>query len=192
MPSLALAAVYRLAISSPSIRIAPDIGRTSPEIARSVVVLPAPFGPSSATTSPLPTWRSRPRTTAAASYPAERSSSSRTGSALIAQCLHLVGGRPEIGGDHLGVGAHLARRTDRDHLAELEHDDAVADAEHESHVVIDEQDRRAAVDDLPKVLSEGDGLVRVETRRRLVEAQQLGPGRECARHGDELALPLRQ
>ena len=52
---------------SPSTRITPAIGRTRPEIARSVVVLPAPFGPSRATTSPAPTCRSRSRTTAAAS-----------------------------------------------------------------------------------------------------------------------------
>ena len=33
-------------------RIAPDIGRFSPAIVSSVVVLPAPLGPSIATTSP--------------------------------------------------------------------------------------------------------------------------------------------
>ena len=41
----------------------PASGRTIPEIARNVVVLPAPLGPSSATTSPSPTSRSRSRTT---------------------------------------------------------------------------------------------------------------------------------
>jgi len=35
----------------------------SPEIARSSVVLPAPFGPSSATTSPAPMVMSTPRST---------------------------------------------------------------------------------------------------------------------------------
>jgi hypothetical protein len=42
-------------ISAPSNRIAPRRARVRPRIERSVVVLPAPFAPSSATTSRAPT-----------------------------------------------------------------------------------------------------------------------------------------
>ncbi len=45
-------------------RIAPEIGLFSPAIVSSVVVLPAPFGPSSATTSPGRTLSLTSRTTA--------------------------------------------------------------------------------------------------------------------------------
>ena len=50
--------------SSPATRTAPAIGLSSPEIAFSVVVLPAPLAPTSATTSPAPTDSVSSRTTA--------------------------------------------------------------------------------------------------------------------------------
>src|SRR3954464_9938679 len=99
MPSLARAAGERLARSAPSTQIEPAIGFTRPDTARRVVVLPAPLGPSSATTSPGPTYRSRLRTTAAASYPAVSDWSSSTAPSAIGQRLRLGGGRTEIGGD---------------------------------------------------------------------------------------------
>ena len=99
---------------------------------------------------------------------------------------------PRYAATTLRVGAHVARRADRDHLAELEHDDAVADPEHEAHVVVDQEDRRAAVDDLAQVTAERDRLVGVESGGRLVEAEQLGPRRQRAGDGDELALALGQ
>src|SRR5215475_1744939 len=46
----------------PPIRISPDVGRSSPAIARSVVVLPQPDGPSSVRCSPAPTVNVTPRT----------------------------------------------------------------------------------------------------------------------------------
>ena len=45
---------------SPSKRIEPPAGATSPKIAESVVVLPAPFGPMTPTTSPSSTWSEIP------------------------------------------------------------------------------------------------------------------------------------
>ena len=50
----------------PPIRISPDVGRSSPAIARSVVVLPHPEGPSSVRCSPAPTVNVTPRTAATA------------------------------------------------------------------------------------------------------------------------------
>jgi hypothetical protein len=47
-------------MSSPRKRIAPDTGRIRPLIARSVVVLPAPFAPMSVTISPSSTVRLTP------------------------------------------------------------------------------------------------------------------------------------
>ena len=44
-------------IRSPWNRISPDVGRSSPEIVRSVVVLPAPLVPISDTTCPCSTLK---------------------------------------------------------------------------------------------------------------------------------------
>ena len=52
MPCFTIAWGLRFVISSPSKRIEPLRGRSSPEIVRSVVDLPAPFAPSSVTIFP--------------------------------------------------------------------------------------------------------------------------------------------
>ena len=46
----------------PPIRISPEVGRSRPAIARSVVVLPHPEGPSSVRCSPAPTLKVTPPT----------------------------------------------------------------------------------------------------------------------------------
>ena len=55
MPSATIRSVDAWSMSAPSNVIVPGDGRSSPEIVRSVVVLPAPFEPISATSSPSPT-----------------------------------------------------------------------------------------------------------------------------------------
>ncbi len=116
----------------------------------------------------------------------------RGGGGAHTGALQLAGRRPEIGGDHVRIEAHLGGRAGGDHLAELDHDDPVADAEHEAHVVVDEQGRRATVDDLAQLTTEHHRLVGVEAGGRLVEAQQLGAGGQRSGDGDELALALGQ
>ena len=59
-PSLARASIGRAATSMPSISIWPLSGLTSPVIARIVVVLPAPFGPSSPVIDPFGTSNDTP------------------------------------------------------------------------------------------------------------------------------------
>ncbi len=66
-PMRATALALMLEVSFPSTVIVPAIGWTIPEMARSVVVLPAPFAPSRATTSPGATDSVRSRTTGAPS-----------------------------------------------------------------------------------------------------------------------------
>jgi hypothetical protein len=51
-------------IALPSIRITPDDGSSSPAIARNVVVLPQPEGPSRVRCSPRPTVKPTPSTAA--------------------------------------------------------------------------------------------------------------------------------
>ena len=61
MPSRTIASGPRPAIDLPSNRISPAAGFARPEIARSVVDLPAPLAPSSVTTSPSSTLIETPR-----------------------------------------------------------------------------------------------------------------------------------
>jgi hypothetical protein len=62
-PARATRCAGELEISAPPNRIAPETGRSSPEIARIRVDLPAPFGPSTANISPGRTARSMSRNT---------------------------------------------------------------------------------------------------------------------------------
>src|SRR6266542_6212197 len=59
--------------------MAPDVGESTPRIMLIVVVLPAPFGPRSPTTSPGATWNKIPSTAETAPYDLRRSSTSRMG-----------------------------------------------------------------------------------------------------------------
>ncbi len=61
IPRATISCAARPESGSPSSRTSPDAGHTSPDTVASVVVLPAPFAPSRATTSPDPTRRLTPR-----------------------------------------------------------------------------------------------------------------------------------
>ena len=61
IPSRTIASGPRPAIDLPSNRISPAAGLVSPEIARSVVDLPAPLAPSKVTTCPSSTLIETPR-----------------------------------------------------------------------------------------------------------------------------------
>src|SRR5438067_225037 len=110
MPSRATASGERLAMLLPANAILP-LRLTVPDTARSVVVLPAPFGPSTATNSPSPTSSETPCSARIWPYRASTSSSASRASVI----------GPEVGLDQRRVALHLARRGARDPAA----DDAV-------------------------------------------------------------------
>src|SRR5262249_23483589 len=136
-PRLATLCGARPAMSRPITRTEPSIASSRPEIVNSVVVLPAPFGPSSATTSPGCTSRSRSRTPAMLLYPAWMPLSSMSGVVSLMRgllCdgggqsdtfarLHLARGLAEISADDVGVLAHLVRCAVSDDAPEVEHVD---------------------------------------------------------------------
>src|SRR5260370_33045483 len=111
-----------------------------PEMARSNVVLPAPFGPSSATASPAPMVSATSRNTTILPYPAERPATSSNGS-----CREDSGA--EVGTHHLPMRTDLLRRPRRQHLAEIEHGHAIADVEDQVGMVLDQQHRGAGAAD---------------------------------------------
>src|SRR4051794_25238519 len=97
------------------------MGGSSPAMVASVVVLPAPLGPSSATTSPGATARSRSRTTGVPRYPACRPSTASIVSVALAGNGGLrVVAAAEVGGDDGRVLADRRRGAARDDAAEVQ------------------------------------------------------------------------
>src|SRR5919204_431411 len=102
--------------SSPSQRIAPAHGRTRPATQLRSVLLPAPFGPSSATISPGAIDSVTPESTRTSPYPA---SSPAISSTRVTP--HVAA---EVDVDDVGIRRHLRRRPVGDLLAGAQHDDA--------------------------------------------------------------------
>src|SRR5215471_15931758 len=104
----------------PSNRIDPLDGFTSPEIARSVVLLPAPFAPNRPTASPSPISIETPEIAGTEPYaaltPASLSMRAPTG-----RSVHIAG--TKIGADHFRIFDDFLRRAFGDLLAVIEHDD---------------------------------------------------------------------
>src|SRR5258705_4432558 len=123
---------------SPSRRTRPRQTGSVPEMARNVVVLPAPFGPSNATTDPGGTEMDRPWSTSTFPYPeVTSSSSSRSGTCLLR-------GRAALGAEVRCadgfVVADLIGWPDGDEPAEVDDVDGVRQRHHQVDVVLAEQD----------------------------------------------------
>src|SRR5438094_6665937 len=120
-PSRAMREGGRPCTGFPSSVTLPLLGRTVPEMARIVVVLPAPFAPISATTVPALTVSEAPTSTSLRPYPACRS---ETTSTLDLRSNRLRCGAgfdlPEIRFDDLRMALHLRRRALGDGLAAVE------------------------------------------------------------------------
>src|SRR5450755_1139885 len=99
-------------------------------MARRVDVLPAPFGPSRATRSPVSIDKSTPRTASTAPYETSRPRTSIIGDSQVR--VHDATVLPHLGGAALG-----------DDATELEDNQAVAQPVDEVNLVIDDQDRHA-------------------------------------------------
>src|SRR4029078_5252697 len=139
------------------------------QIARIVVVLPAPFAPSNTTTSASSTYRSTPRNTWMGPYPASRLAT-RSMVVIVRPSCRL---RSQVGLDHALIVLDLTGRSLVDLAAEIQHDDAVGDPHHELHVVLDEQDRETElIAQSPNGVAELVDLGMRQSRRRLVEQQQ--------------------
>src|SRR3954447_5894255 len=125
MPERAIDSGARRAIGLPANMISPRV-RTVPEIARSVVVLPAPFAPRTATACPSSTASEIPCSAFTCPYDAPTPPSSSSG----------IVRRPQVRLDHRRARAHLVRRAARDQPAEVQHVHRLRDAHDEVHVVL--------------------------------------------------------
>src|ERR1044071_1962625 len=112
-------------------RISPAVGSMSFEIKRRSVVLPAPFGPITATDSPARTSRLTPNSAWKPPYAAETPSSESIG--------------PQVHLDDLRVARHVGGLALRDHHAVVEHHAAVDDAHQHAHDVLHPDDGHAAL-----------------------------------------------
>src|SRR3954451_16739744 len=83
----------------------------------------------------------------------------------------------EVGALDLRVLANLRRGAGRNHAPVNENADAVGQCEHSIHVMLDQHDRDFAPQ-LLQQLYRARGLGHAEARHRLVQQQQLRPGRE--------------
>src|SRR5690606_23616214 len=94
------------------------------------VLLPAPFGPTTATSSPAPTPSETPRSTGTSSYATCRSRISSILQPLPA----------EIGLDDSGVARDRVGLAVGQHGAVVEHGEALDEAHHRLHRVLDDHD----------------------------------------------------
>src|SRR5690242_14759121 len=95
----------------------------------------------------------------------------------------------EVSLDDPRIGADLRRGPFGDLLTEVEHDDPLADRADRAHVVLDVQDRRALRVQVADQLQDAIELDRRHAAPDLVEAYELGPGRERAGELEQLEVP---
>src|SRR5262245_4731793 len=204
MPRRTICSADVVVMSSPSNVIAPWRGIV-PEIARIVVVLPAPLAPRMTTISPGSTDRLMWCSTFTGPYPARNPSTSRrltrdstgaappnpiavrlagarsAGSEWLADARSFA--RPQVGLDHQRIALHLRGETLGDLAAELHRHHPIGDAHHERHVMLDEQHGEIElVADLEDRVAELVNLTVGEPRGRFVHQQEPRPRRQ--RSGD--------
>src|SRR3990172_4564445 len=129
----------------PSNRIRPWRRRTSPDIARRVVLLPAPLLPIRVTISPGFTSSETPRSAMMPPYPADTSCSESSGAAPFPAVITLTISRAsdfltQVGLDNLRVPLHFGRCALGDFFAVVQDCYPFAHAHHDSHLVFDEDD----------------------------------------------------
>ena len=186
-------------IRRPSRTISPAASRASPVMARSVVVLPAPFAPMRGHDVALVEIdrhvRDGPHLVVphrevggpevahdGPSASARRSLGALAVAALVAPVLllrlpvdlQLVLRPPEIGFDDALVALDLRRSPLRDLAPEVEHQHPVADPHDRAHVVLDEEHRYPPVADPAHHVHRPVGLLGVHAREGLVEEQDAG------------------
>src|SRR5438270_8122413 len=166
-------------IRFPANSMVPLRARKRPVTERMSVVFPAPFEPTSATTSPCFTDSEAPKSTRASPYAACRS---RT-SSIVA---------PEIRGDDLRILGNRRGRALADLLAVVEHHHPIGEAHDHLEDVLDDDDGDASLADAPDDLDGGGDLRFVEAAHHLVEEQEARRKRERLGDLEPLASGLRE
>src|SRR4029079_10730981 len=192
MPSSTSSSGARPARDFPSNLIVPTDGLTSPEIAFSVVDLPAPFAPISATISPRLISISIPCKAGIFAYStwrfSMRSMANLIGVALRRSTVCLF--RPEIGFDHPRMIANVGGASVCKLLAVVENGDAIASPHHDFHVVLHKHQRHAGSLNPADKADELTGFRPVQTGSRLVRQNQFAPANERACNCEQPLMPV--
>src|SRR5437879_1208856 len=184
MPLRTSASGRSLVTSAPASMIVPAAAGTRPLSTPSRVDLPAPFAPTSATSSAGATSRSIPKSTGPAPKPAVSPRTLRSGSGLEAFCIALA----QVGLDHSLVPQNDVRLALREDLAEIENDRVPADSDDHAHHVLDQQHRDASCMHRPDHLERLIDLDVVEPRHHLIEEKEVRLGGDGSRDLEALAV----
>src|SRR3978361_1121873 len=134
MPRARISRAEHCVMSWPSNTSRPEKAGRIPEIERSVVLLPAPLAPISATSWPCLIDSEMPLMASPLPYRQTRSLISSTFSRSL----------PEIGPYHFRIALDRRRRPLGDDLAVVQNHDPVRHPHHHRHVMLDQQDGDAA------------------------------------------------
>src|SRR5580692_6680411 len=128
----------------------------------SVVVLPAPLPPISATISPISTLNEMPLSTSMWPYDTFKSST-----------LSMAMPPAEIGLDHERIALDLGRRAFGDFLAEIQYRDAIADPHHQAYIVFDQQNGDASVLQFGDRIEQRHAFGHVHAGGRFIQQQDI-------------------
>src|SRR6185437_14127267 len=170
MPCLAILFEASPHIWWPSNTTEPLARPSMPMIARSVVVLPAPFRPSKVTTSPWRISKFMPCRMCDSPYQPWRSA---TASRLVVAADASGMPRPHIGFDHGGIRRYFGIDAFGQDLAPCQHGDAIRQIGHDGEVMFDHQHGAVA----RHVSDQGGNTADIlgsEAGHRFVEQQHLG------------------
>ena len=179
MPRRTMASESAPWIGRPPKLIVPALGTSRPDTVRSTVVLPAPFAPMRATSSP--SFTSRQTESSTRVLP-------RWSVTLLSDSIGLL--YAEVRLDDPPVGAHLGGPALGDRLAVVEDHDAVGDVHHHVHVVLDEHDGEAPGAQLGDEPHDVLALLAVHPGGRLVEQQHLRLGCERLRNLEQALVAV--
>src|SRR5882672_3335289 len=157
----------------PSNSTRPDFFGIRPEIACSVVLLPAPLRPSITVNSPLCASREMPCTTSALPYATCRLSTLSSGRSTLTSC-------SQVYADHFRIALHFVRGAVLDYRADVQRGHAIGDAKHEIGMVLDQQDSYARLAHDPDYRAKMVNLGSGQAACRFVEQDEARPLRQAA------------
>src|ERR1700691_734026 len=170
-PARTASSVEPAARRVPSTVTVPLRGRSSPEMTLSVVDLPAPLTPTTATIVAGGTEKLSPWSISSDSYPARISVSSSISGVRLR--------RAEVGADHRRVVLHRLGWPRGDDAPGVHHHNLVAHAHDQRHIVLYHHDGVSGVPDGPQDHSQVRGLRVVQACRGLVEQHDARPCHQC-------------
>src|SRR5215472_5230472 len=185
MPRLASSSGGRLVTSPCPIRTRPVVIRRIPTSAFNRVLLPAPFGPITATISPGPTAIETSRITGTLPYPAVTPSALRLGAGRVSTSSCLSN---KVRVHDLPLAPERRHGSASDQPSLRHHEDRVAELLDQVQLVLDHDDGQALAPQVPKVAADLGDDTWVHSRHRLVQQQAARAEHQCTHDLDHPLL----